>query len=467
MRYYLITFAALAWGQGATAQVTSFQDMTQPGNSSSTISVPAPHSARDMAQRDQNGDMSPAMEQGDTQRPPPPGLAGDWFGLKTKLADLGLGLTGRYASESAWNYTGGKKADVTETGQLDIGVMMDLKRLIGLNGGTFQATVTYRQGHDLGQRAGLQTLQLVQEVYGRGQTWRVTQFWYEQAIAGDRIKLKVGATAPGEDFAAFSCHFENLSFCGSQPGNLVGDYWYNWPVSQWGARLRVNFGNLYVQTAVYEENPRNLNKTFTVGHIHGATGALIPIEIGLARQDGASGPVGSYKVGGWISTADAPDLLYGPGHKPSLITGLAPIEHSARYGGWVNFQQQLTGISSNGKSGSGLSVFVNFTAADRQTSAQDNQIAVGMFYKGLLPHLTEDVLGIGLARTDVNGRLAKVEQLQNEPTQHAEYAAELYYSLHPFLWLEMRPDLQWIHHPGGYKGLHDVGVFGMKAALTL
>jgi len=433
--------------------------------------VPAASSApdtsvRERALRKRSGDISPANEQGDAQRPPPPGLAGDWFGLKTRFADAGIGLTGRYVSEAGWNPVGGQRHDITETGQLDLGLQLDMRRIAGIDG-TFQATITYRRGHDLDERAGLGTLQQVQEVYGRGQTWRITQLWYEATILHGAIDMKIGGTAPGEDFAAFSCSFQNLSFCGSQPGNVVGSYWYNWPVSQWGGRFRLQRGKAYVQIAAYVENPRNLDRSFTPGHFGGSTGALVPVELGLVRGGDGGSPVGSYKVGGWISTANAPDVVLDANRRPIVLTDLPPLERSSSYGGWVNIQQQLTGRSEKGKSVSGLSVFLNATQADRKTSVVDSQIAVGLFEKGLFPWFTEDVLGLGFARTHVNGRVARSERLAGQPAQGSEYAAELYYGFHPRSWLELRPNLQWVHHAGGYHDVREVGVVGLKTALTL
>jgi porin len=132
-------------------------------------------------------------------------------------------------------------------------------------------------------------------------------------------------------------------------------------------------------------------------------------------------------------------------------------------------QQQISGTSKDGKSVTGLSVFLNVTQADRKTSVTDNQIAAGLFYKGLVPWRPSDILGFAVARTNVNGRLAKGEAL--DPThpavQDAEYASELYYSVHPTDWLELRPNVQFIHNPGGLHDANDVGVLGMKAAITL
>ena len=412
-----------------------------------------------------NGDLSPANEQGDTQRPPP-GLAGDWFGLKSLLSDAGIGITGRYGSEAAWNYSGGRRRDAVETGQFDVGLLIDMRKLAGIDG-TFQATVTYRRGHDLDQRAGLQTLQQVQEVYGRGQTFRLTQFWYEQSLLSDRVDLKIGRTAPGEEFAAFSCSFQNLSFCGSQPGNVVGSYWYNWPVSQWGGRLRLNLNSFSLQIAAYEENPRNLDKAFTIGRFSGATGALLPFEIGFVCGGESGGSVGAYKIGGWISTANTPDVLRDVTGRPIVLTDLPPLERSSSHGIWINMQQQITGRSEKGKSVSGLSIFLNATQADRSTSTIDSQVAIGLFEKGLLPWFTEDVLGLGFARTHVNSRVAKGERLSGQPAQDAEYEAEIYYGFHPRNWLELRPNLQWVHHAGGYRAAHEVAVIGLKTALTL
>lgn len=421
---------------------------------------------RDRALRRRSGDLSPANEQADTQRPPPPGLAGNWFGMKARLAAAGIGLSGRYVSEAAWNPVGGQRHDITETGQFDVGLHLDMRRVAGTDG-IFQATVTWRRGDQLDRRAGLGTLQEVQEIYGRGQTWRLTQFWYEQRLLAGAIDLKGGRTSPGEDFAASSCSFQNLSFCGSQPGNLAPSYWFNWPISQWGARVRVNFRRAYVQFALFEENPRNLEKDFVLGHFSGAKGVLLPGEIGVTTGGKNGDPAGSYKIGGWLSTSDQPDLYLDEDHQPKVLTGQPALLRAAAHGFWINAQQQLTGRSVAGKSVSGLTVFVNVTVTDKRTSLIDNQLAFGLFEKGILPGFNEDVLGIGLVRTHVAARVALSERLKGDEEQSAEYAAEVYYGFHPYSWLEVRPNLQWVHHPGGFNNAHDVGVVGLKTALTL
>lgn len=406
-----------------------------------------------------------AQEGGD-EGSPPPAMAGDLLGLRPRLADAGISLSGHYVAEVAGNFRGGARRDVTEAGEFGIGLEFDMERIAGTDG-TFQACVTYRHGPQLDAKAGLGTLQEVQEIYGRGRTWRLTQFWYEQRFANGAVAIKAGRTAPSEDFSAFSCTFQNLSFCGSQPGNIVTDYWYNWPVSQWGLRVRTAHRGAYAQIGVYEVNPRNLDRSFAIGRFKGATGALVPAELGLKRGADGSGRVGSYKVGGWISTADAPDLLLDAGYQPRVLTGAVPLQRGSAYGAWLAAEQQISGRSVGGASHSGVVLFLNALVADRRTSRIDNQIVAGLFVRDFIPGIAGDMLGFGIARTHVNNRFERSERLAGGKPLGAEYAFELFLGFRPASWLDLRPNLQWIHQPGGRRDVRAVGVAGLKAVLHL
>ncbi|WP_340313622.1 carbohydrate porin [Rhizorhabdus argentea] len=397
-------------------------------------------------------------------------LTGEWGGLRSRLRDDGVDLTGGYVSESAWNVSGGQRNEVRETGQFTFGATVATDKLLGVAGGTFQATITYRRGKDLGAAAGLGVLQQVQEVFGRGNTWRVTQFWYQQSFAGDLINLKFGRLTQGEDFAAFTCELQNLSFCGSPPGNLAGDYWYNWPISQWGARLRIKHDSLYAMVGAYEVNRHNLDKDFTVGHFHGASGVLIPFEAGYTPQIGSRGLPGAYRFGGWYNTANADDVALDINRGNRVVTGLAPLRRNGRYGFFAQFRQQFTGTVEETPSGPrtsrGLVGFLNITQTDRKTTATDNQIAAGVFYTGLIRSRPKDEFALAIARTNVNAR-SLLGFTPGAPRPNAEYATELAYRIQAVSWLSVRPNVQYIVDPGGFELAKDVVVLGIKASLTL
>jgi len=46
--------------------------------------------------------------------------------------------------------------------------------------------------------------------------------------------------------------------------------------------------------------------------------------------------------------------------------------------------------------------------------------------------------------------------------QHSEYDAELYYGVHVTNWLTVRPNLQYIKHPGGVYEVDNALVAGLK-----
>jgi carbohydrate-selective porin OprB len=82
---------------------------------------------------------------------------------------------------------------------------------------------------------------------------------YKQQLFGDLMEFTVGRLAFGDQFFSYPCDFINLTFCPGQPGNLVGDYIYNWPVSQWAAAGQLNFGSQgYFKIGVYDSSTSRL-----------------------------------------------------------------------------------------------------------------------------------------------------------------------------------------------------------------
>lgn len=402
-----------------------------------------------------------------------PYLLGDWGGMRTELAAQGITLNLGYTSEAAHNFSGGTDKLTRYTDQWVMGATMDLDKLLGWQGGTFQMTVTDRNGRNLGADAEIGNNMLIQEVYGRGQTWHLTQFWLNQSFADNRVQWKVGRLTVGEDFASFSCDFQNLNFCGSQPGNLVGSYWVNWPTSQWASRLKVSTSErTYAQLGIYQVNPNYVDdqyarsKGWTLDNPSGTTGALIPVEFGWLPAWNRL--PGSYKFGAWYNTSDGKDLYQDVNHAPRGETGLAPRERNGQYGFYINVEQQVSGTAG----GRGSSLFLNFSQADRATAAQDHQLALGMQYKGPFER-APDVIGVAVGATHNNSRHARYVQQQNQRLgTHStvgdgyEYVAEAYYSWSPLPAIYLRPNLQYIKHPGGASSNHDAFIVGLKTGIT-
>lgn len=402
-----------------------------------------------------------------------PWLLGDWSGHRLWLQDRGLDLQLGYTGEFAFNATGGIRQGAAYADQYVAGATLDLERLAGLRGTTLQLTFTARTGRNLSDDVTLGTLQEVQEIYGRGQTVRLTQLWVNQSLFSGRIDWKLGRMTFGEDFASFPCEFENLTFCGAAPGNLVPGYIYNWPVSQWATRLRYNIDGFgYVQAGAYDVNPQyaSTDDTLLPVFFKGSTGVLIPIELTwLPRL--AGGLPGSYKIGAWYDTSAVNDVVSDINGNPYALTGLRPRRQQGRAGGYLSIVQQLTPLAA-WETRRGLNVFLNAVVASDRSSTTDNQVAAGLVYTGPFRSRPDDDIGFAVGMTRVNSRIAASQALANSlglgpvAVQGAEFPFELHYTFRPVNGLLFRPSIQYVINPGGTGANPNAFVLGFTTSIN-
>lgn len=406
---------------------------------------------------------------------------GDWGGVRSELLEQGVDVIVGYAGEAATNVHGGYDHDRTAryTAQWALGTHLDLQKLLGWNDAEFQLLVTERNGNNLSNERvsdpRAPQLSSVQEVWGRGQTWRLTQMWYRQKFFDSALDLKFGRVGVNEDFASFPCDFQSLSFCSAPIGNVAGDVWYSGPVSQWGGRVRYNLDERWaVQVGVYEQNPSNLStgNGFKLSG-SGTKGALVPVEVIWKPTVGEEALPGEYRLGYYHSSARANDLYDDVNGNPQVLTGQAPKSRSSKHGAWIIGQQQLT--AHNGDASRGLSVFASLTMHDKATSGIESFQNIGAVYKGPFDARPKDDIGVGIARLKVNDDVTKRQRLINDstgisdyddpqyvPVQHSEYNIELNYGVHATNWLTVRPNVQYVRNPGGVYEVDNAWVAGVK-----
>jgi len=405
---------------------------------------------------------------------PMPWLTGTWGGHRTALLDKGIDLQLVYVTESAYNAAGGVRQVVDYADQVAFGTTLDLERLVGLRDALIQITYTSRAGRNLVEDAQLGSFQLVQEVYGRGQTMRLTQMWLEQMYLDRTVSWRWGRMSVGGDFATFPCDFQNLTFCGSQPGNIAGGYIFNWPISQWGSRIKVAREGLgYAQVGVFDQNQQYLgfdNKLWPVWY-QGSTGVLVPVEIAWQPTFLGGWLAGSYKVGAWYSSGQQPDAASDSFGNLFAISGQPPAMRQGLYGAYVSFQQQITRTGADNPN-KGLRVFLNAAIADAVTAATDRQIAAGFWYTGPFKSRPNDVVAFAMGTTHQNRRITDAASLQNAlglgpvPVKDSEYVVELDYTFEATPGFLIRPNIQYIHSPGGSSATRDVVVLGLKTIVS-
>ncbi|MGN6148351.1 MAG: carbohydrate porin [Rhizomicrobium sp.] len=406
-----------------------------------------------------------------------PGLTGDWNGARTDMKNEGWQFQVKGTFEGAWNPSGGDHQSATGANELDFEALADLGKLIGDDGGSLEVNITKRFGANLMDTAGLNTLMQPQEIYGRGDIWRLSQLSFEQKLFDKKVSIEFGRMNPDSDFDVIPCNFQNLTFCGSTPGNVDGDYWFNHPVSQWGARLKGNVSDTVdLAIGIYQINPKNLVQGFSFA-FSGGQGELIPFE--LEWKPSVAGLPGDYQIGGWHSSMQAADVFYDVNRDPLSVTGLPALMDHGRDGFFLDARQQIIGEAPPKDAppasyGKGLTLFAKYMQSDRRTSMTDKQFAVGATYKGALSSRPDDEIALAFGGTHVNGRVADGERLFNaaggappQPVQHTEYVTELDYRAIVAKGAELSPNLQYIVDPGGVSGRKDIFALGLKATLTL
>ncbi|MGX5700340.1 carbohydrate porin [Acinetobacter kookii] len=386
-----------------------------------------------------------------------PWMFGDWNGQRTALRqkgyDFSLGYTGEIATLLGSDHHSSHGTEYAD--QFAIGVHFGLNKILGWQDTEAQITVTERNGRNLSNTSDALNghLSSVQEVWGRGQTWRLTDFWIKKKFLQQKLDLKVGRFGEGEDFNSFDCDFQNLALCGSQVGNWFGDQWYNWPVSQWAVRVKYNLNpEVYAQVGAYEYNPENLErgKGFNLS-TDGSHGAIIPAEVVWTPKLGAAKLPGEYRAGYYYSSADAAE-----------IKDASETDH--KQGAWVVAKQQLT--AHHGDASRGLSAFVNLTVHDRDTNQVRDMQNMGLVYKGLMDSRHQDEIAIGIARIHINHEVNEANIRNNRVDarglQSEEYDTEIYYAIHATNWLTIRPNIQYIHQVGAYNNGENAWVGGIK-----
>jgi porin len=405
-----------------------------------------------------------------------PHLLGEWPSVRKQLADLGIEVSLTGVDEAVLNLSGGERRIAQEAGQVALQANFDLQKRLGLMGASISLTLVDRWGRDAATDAGIPSLQLINEVFGRGNIIRLEQLAWNQKWFDDRIETTAGRLAFGDEFFTYPCDFINLTFCPGQAGNVVGGYIYNWPVSQWAAVASVNFGSEgYLKAGVFDANTAYLDTTPNPASLPAfpgeSQGVILPAEIAWTPK--FNGLAGNYQIGGWWNNSAAPNVAESIDGEPILVSGLPGVPGHGRYGFSTVLTQQLTQEPAFAGPRNGLNAFFLATYADRRTSMEDYQVFGGLIQYGLGSWRPEDGYGIAVGTTHVNPNVANAQILANALgvgpgfVQRNEYVTEAWYGWQTAPWLNLKLDAQYVICPGGYTNPSNRNAFVLGVRTTV
>lgn len=403
-------------------------------------------------------------------------MTGDWGGLRQAWLDQGVDITLGYTGETATLVHGGYRTDhpTRYTNQLSIGADADLHKLLGWDNAAFGLLVTNRNGDTLDDDLNdprANAIGSVQEIHGRGSATRLSELWLSKGWLDDLLNIKLGRMAASDDFASEECRFQNVAFCGSQPGNYVSTI-YNGPISSWGIRLRYRvLPEVHVQAGAYNINPSTLeNHNGFKLNTAGTRGTLLPVEA-IWRPMVGQLP-GEYRLGYFSSTAAVADVYEDDAGEAAAVSGRGYRSHERRHGWWIVGRQQLSSVAADPKRG--LSMTASATFQDRATTPVSNYQKVSLIYTGLFATRHRDDIGFGVARMGLSHRFRRNADAANAssglgyddpgfvPVQYAQWQAELHYRVQATGWLSLMPNLQYVKDPAGVHQVEDAWVLGLQ-----
>jgi porin len=398
-----------------------------------------------------------------------PTLTGNWGGSRTRLKRAGITFNAHYASESAAIITGPLPHAARYTQQLDLETLFDLDRLAGVHDAHVQFTLTDRAGRSLSKDV-LHNQFSVQELYGAGQNFRLAEMNFQQDLDNKKIHYQVGWSPIGDDFASLPdfCKFQNGVICGHANAMTTNSGAHNFPTALWGAHVKVHVTPMfYVATGVYLDKPHagESDQGFNLSFKH--NGEFVPVELGWQTSEHAL--PGVYKVGAYYNSEDTPDVYDDINDMPAGLTGAPMMQRNGRWGGYAIVSQT---VYRNPDTARHLRLGAMAGMGDHATARYDYFWLAGGVWQGTFPGRDQDFVSFMVAYAHTNPRLTRFQRQRDRVApgslgiQSYESVVEVDYGAQITPWFKLRPNLQYVIHPGGTGSIPDTLVTGLYAQVT-
>jgi porin len=368
----------------------------------------------------------------------------DWGGLRPQLEDRGISLNAQLTADWSGAIAGGANPRNSAYRQLlNVDITLDTERLAGFKGGTFFAQFQHNVGRNGTDVVG--DAQVYSNIDADGRT-QIAEVSYQHVFGDETVRVKVGKLDANGDFAApeYGGEFINSSF-GVSPTIPMPTY----PDAAAGAVVFVKpIANLYVGAGLYDgslANGINTGENSVVSFLGSPAGVFIISEAGLTWAAGPRELAGRLALGGWHHTAD--------------FEGFDGRLHSGTSGMYVVAEQQVYKVDpANVDDARGVGVFLQYGQTDGDISAIEWHLGGGVAWTGPFDGRDDDVVGLG----------ATYVAFGNDPavTKPGELAVELFYKWQATKFFSIKPDLQYIHNPGGVSGRDAAFVGTVRMTLT-
>ena len=359
---------------------------------------------------------------------------GDWNGIRPALENNGLTFAGRMLMDWSYVLAGSTEQRGTLRELVDLNLTYDLKPLFKIDGGTIFAQWYNRQGP-----RGTDNTRDLQgyDNMDAGRLNQVEEFWYEQKFLGGRFRTKIGQVDANNEFDSIGAASEFInSSAGFSPTLLDFPTYPNPALSINGFVAPVDW--FYAGAGAYADNLRDLSG-------YGFEHPYVLAEAGLKSKPWHRLGPGHLAAGLWHDTGDVARLDSG-------------MDRSA-FGCYLLAEQQIWKcVPGNADDSRGLSVFAQYGHSDPAVCSIDQQVGLGISALGIVPTRDSDACGIYWT-------WAKTSRGRTSAFDENESALEFFYKWQATPFFVLKPDLQWLQHPGGRAAVDDAWVATLRVIL--
>lgn len=349
------------------------------------------------------------------------------------LRARGVVFAADLVEDASVSLSGGKAGEGVGRALIHASVAFDFDTMLGLRGGSaFASLHLHRGGLGSDLTGGLQAPSGIDAEPFDG----LAELWYQQAFAGDRIRIRTGQLDAGSDFSVLASAAPFLSVGGSYTVTMIG--LPTEPDAAPGATLWLApRGWLSAGFGVYRGS-FVLRPDNRAAHI-------APFAIGeLAGTWSHDGKAGRAMFGYWKHFGYAETLDDGWSHGPS--------------GWYAAIEQRVTGEADSGGT-SGITLFARYGAGPSRVAD-----IKGHFTSGFVMDSPFGLDG------HASGAMISRMEPQSSPTSgssRSEINLEAFYSLPLLGNLSVTPDLQYLLSPGAEARVRDAVTASLRIALIL
>lgn len=402
-------------------------------------------------------------------------MTGDWGGIRSQLADMGVSIDLNLTQVMQGNAHGGASTNngFRYSGSADLTLTLDTKKLGLWEGGTIVLNAEPKWGDGINGKVGSLipvNLDAVKPGYGEGAMMTLSEYFYQHVMFDGKLILLAGKLDGSRAFDTnVFANDERTQFMNVALRNNVMIPSFL-PYTTLGVGAIVNpLDWLSIRTAVTDTEGRAKTTGFETT-FHGPTHTTI-----IHEWDFKINPFdkpGHQRIGFVWSSMEVNHLnpkspfketgplmmkLLGP-EVMGRLQGYLPYDTSAdNVMLYYNFDQYIFTEEQDPTQGIGL--FGRFGWAREDVNPVEHFYSIGIGGKGVIPERDRDTFGIGYYHVDLSDDLPGMF--------HSEQGIELYYSIEIAPWLHISPDFQIVINPGGTDG-NDVSlVYGLRMQMDL